>query len=51
VKTAVERRQASAPASGGRRKPHSPWRVPHAACVRAKDNASAGVPLSLFLFS
>jgi hypothetical protein len=25
----VERRQASAPASGGRRKPLFPWREPH----------------------
>ena len=25
----VERRQASAPAAEGRRKPHSPWRAPH----------------------
>src|SRR5579862_2583472 len=30
----VERRQASAPASGGRRKPPYPWRDPRAACVR-----------------
>src|SRR5579862_5838797 len=30
----VERRQASAPASGGRRKPLLPWRDPRAACAR-----------------
>ena len=31
VRAVVERRQASAPASGGRRKPVSPWRDPRAA--------------------
>jgi hypothetical protein len=34
ARAVVERRQASAPASGGRRKPLSPWRDPRAACVR-----------------
>jgi len=40
----VERRQASAPAAEGRRKPPYPWREPHP-LVRIMDYASAGVPL------
>jgi hypothetical protein len=46
----VERRQASAPEAEGRRKPPSPWRAPHAVCVRALQCASAGVPLPFILF-
>src|SRR6204780_5573894 len=40
-------RRARPQAEGGA-SPLSPWRVPHAACVRAEDNAFAGVPLPLF---
>ena len=44
----VERRQASAPAAEGRRKPIQPWRAPHPP-VRTVSSASVGVPLpSLF---
>src|SRR5580704_10711147 len=47
----VERRQASAPAAEGRRKPTLPWRAPHP-LVRTVSPASVGVPLpSLFFFS
>ncbi len=43
----MERRQASAPAAEGRRKPISPWRAPHP-LVRTVSSASAGVPLPSF---
>jgi hypothetical protein len=46
----VERRQASAPAAEGRRKPTSPWRAPHP-LVRSVSPASVGVPLPSFFFS
>ncbi len=45
----VERRQASAPAAEGRRKPISPWRAPHP-LVRTVSPASVGVPLPSLFF-
>jgi hypothetical protein len=45
----VERRQASAPAAEGRRKPIQPWRAPHP-LVRTVKSASVGVPLPSFSF-
>jgi len=42
-------RRARPQAEGGASR-LTPWRVPHAACVRAKHNASAGVSLP-FIFS